>query len=218
MKELELTLRLRNNRLKERRVALDLPQAQLAKLAGVPHTTINGLECMRILPTRAVITGWTGGRVTEGKPIYGQRAWTSAALKLSEFFNVTPEELFPPVVTKVKTPVVVRKLNEVELVSLAAAPRLALSGGVERDVEHKLLGEQIGRVLHTLKEREAEVLRLRFGLDGRGVHTLEEVGVVLGKSDDHRSPLSRDRVRQIEAKALRKIRHPGRSRKLKEFY
>ena len=73
-----------------------------------------------------------------------------------------------------------------------------------------LLQEQIGRVLHTLKEREAEVLRLRFGLSGGYPHTLEEVGSIFN--------VTRERVRQIEAKALRKLRHPSRSRKLKEYY
>ncbi len=72
-----------------------------------------------------------------------------------------------------------------------------------------LLQEQISRVLHTLKEREAEVLRLRFGIGDGYPHTLEEVGNIFN--------VTRERVRQIEAKALRKLRHPSRSRKLKGY-
>ncbi|HVZ80775.1 MAG TPA: RNA polymerase sigma factor RpoD [bacterium] len=72
-----------------------------------------------------------------------------------------------------------------------------------------LLQEQITEVLGTLKEREAEVLRLRFGLEDGHPHTLEEVGNTF--------KVTRERVRQIEAKALRKLRHPSRSRKLKGF-
>ena len=72
-----------------------------------------------------------------------------------------------------------------------------------------LLKEQLGAVLETLSEREAKVLRLRFGLDDGRARTLEEVG----KEFD----VTRERIRQIEAKALRKLRHPSRSKKLKEF-
>lgn len=72
-----------------------------------------------------------------------------------------------------------------------------------------LLKEQLGAVLETLSEREAKVLRLRFGLDDGRARTLEEVG----KEFD----VTRERIRQIEAKALRKLRHPSRSKKLKDY-
>ena len=72
-----------------------------------------------------------------------------------------------------------------------------------------LLKEQLVEVLGTLTEREQKVLRLRFGLDDGRARTLEEVG--------REFSVTRERIRQIEAKALRKLRHPSRSRKLKEF-
>jgi RNA polymerase primary sigma factor len=72
-----------------------------------------------------------------------------------------------------------------------------------------LLKERVGEVLHTLTEREGRVLQLRFGLEDRGSRTLEEVGREFG--------VTRERIRQIEAKALRKLRFPTRSRKLKDF-
>ncbi len=72
-----------------------------------------------------------------------------------------------------------------------------------------LLGEQLGEVLSTLTEREQKVLRLRFGLDDGRARTLEEVGKEFN--------VTRERIRQIEAKALRKLRHPSRSRKLKDY-
>ena len=84
---------------------------------------------------------------------------------------------------------------------LAIAPPEAAS--------QQLLKEQVLDVLHTLNDREARVLQLRFGLeDGRG-RTLEEVGRQFG--------VTRERIRQIEAKALRKLRHPSRSKKLRDF-
>ncbi len=74
---------------------------------------------------------------------------------------------------------------------------------------HTLLKEQLNDVLSTLTEREEKVLRLRFGLEDGRSRTLEEVG----KEFD----VTRERIRQIEAKALRKLRHPSRSKKLKDF-
>ncbi len=73
-----------------------------------------------------------------------------------------------------------------------------------------LLAEALKEILDTLTEREAEVLRMRFGMyDGR-THTLEEVGQSFG--------VTRERIRQIENKAIRKLRHPSRAKKIKDFY
>lgn len=74
---------------------------------------------------------------------------------------------------------------------------------------HQLLRAQIEDVLDSLTEREREVMRLRYGLDGSRGHTLEEVG-----KEFH---VTRERIRQIEEKALHKLRHPSRSRKLKDY-
>ena len=73
----------------------------------------------------------------------------------------------------------------------------------------KMLKEQVDDVLESLSERERAVLEMRFGLDDGRSRTLEEVGREFG--------VTRERIRQIEAKALRKLRHPSRAKKLKDF-
>ena len=79
----------------------------------------------------------------------------------------------------------------------------------EEYATNEILKEEIKAVLETLQEREQEVLELRFGLIDGTSHTLEEVG--------KRFNVTRERIRQIEAKALRKLRHPSRAKRLKDF-
>ena len=85
-----------------------------------------------------------------------------------------------------------------------------VAGPVKREtMQGALLQEQLDEVMQTLTEREKKVLALRFGLEDGRSRTLEEVG-----KEFH---VTRERIRQIEAKALRKLRHPSRSRKLKDY-
>ena len=79
----------------------------------------------------------------------------------------------------------------------------------EEYATNEMLKDEISKVLLTLTEREEKVIRLRFGLEDGKSRTLEEVGQMFG--------VTRERIRQIEAKALRKLRHPSRSRKLKDY-
>ena len=79
----------------------------------------------------------------------------------------------------------------------------------EEFATNEMLKDEISQVLLTLTEREEKVVRLRFGLEDGKPRTLEEVGQMFG--------VTRERIRQIEAKALRKLRHPSRSRKLRDY-
>ena len=81
---------------------------------------------------------------------------------------------------------------------------------VIHEVEQKNLREKIDELLTGLNDQEQKVLRMRFGLDDDDPKTLEEIGIVFG--------VTRERIRQIEAKAIRKLRHPSRLKQLKNFY
>jgi RNA polymerase primary sigma factor len=84
---------------------------------------------------------------------------------------------------------------------------VALDSNPEERMIHRSIRSTLDRVLHTLSPREEKVVRLRFGLDDRGDHTLEEVGQMFS--------LTRERIRQIEAKAIKKLHHPSRVRRLR---
>ena len=82
--------------------------------------------------------------------------------------------------------------------------------GPAESTSNTMLAEALAEILGTLTQREADVLKMRFGMyDGRN-HTLEEVGQIFG--------VTRERIRQIENKAIRKLRHPSRAKKIKDFY
>ena len=87
-------------------------------------------------------------------------------------------------------------------------PHLHRLSGVDQE-NHPAKTEQLNKVLHTLTPREEHVLKLRFGFEDGRTRTLEEVGKEFN--------ITRERIRQIEAKALRKLRHPSRSKKLKDY-
>lgn len=80
---------------------------------------------------------------------------------------------------------------------------------LDEEVEGNMLTEQIHKTLSTLKERERQIISLRFGLVDDRERTLEEVGAIFN--------VTRERIRQIESKVLQKLRHPSRSKNLKEF-
>jgi RNA polymerase sigma factor (sigma-70 family) len=192
VKEIELTLRLRNNRLKERREALGMTQPELAAAAGVSPSAYQELEALRRSPRKREDGGWR-----------------DIATQLARFHCVEPEELFPPSVLAVETPVATRRINAGDILPLLSAHQQRLLEGPDAAHDRAELREQVQRALAGLRPREAEVLRLRFGLDGGDERTLEQAGVVLD--------VQKERVRQLEARALRRLRHPSRADGLRDF-
>jgi RNA polymerase sigma factor (sigma-70 family) len=193
VKELELTLRVRNNRLKERREALGMNQPEFAAAAGVSLTAYRELECLRLTP-RARIDG----------------PWRKIALQLASFHCVEPEDLFPPAVLGVERPVAVRRVDAADIYPLLTAHQERLLEGPDGAHERAELREQVDRALAGLRPRDAEVLRLRFGLEDGEERTLEEIGAAFD--------LTRDRIRQLEARALRTLRHPRHAAPLRAFH
>ena len=179
MKELEVTLRVRNNRLKERRVQLGLSQRAMAAAAGLAMSYYAELEKL------------------QRSPLDKNGAWTDAAMALAIYFEVPPEEMFPPSTIEVKQSTAVRKVDGQEaraLVGMHQQRLLDAAADPEEAMDRVMMRREIEQHLHRLTERERFVLRRRF-MDDVDLKTLgEEMGVCRG------------RPHQIESKALRKLR------------
>lgn len=191
MKELSVEVRVRNNLIRQRREELGLSQVQLAEKAGVSIFSYGALERMTRLP-----------RTASGE-------WTRSARLLASFFNVRPGDLFPSTICDFGMPVMTRLVDSDEFVQLGQAhlPPVEPPGS---ELEHEQLRERIGEALATLSDREANLVRRRYGIDTvQDGATLEELAQDNG--------VSRERVRQIIYKALNKLRHPARVRLLRPF-
>jgi len=193
MKELEVAIKLRNNRLKERRLALGLSQVKLAKKLHINAGTYGILENLRSSPFQK----------RNGE-------WTSTVVKLAAFYKVEPAELFPEIIWGIERSSATKKVDAGDLYLTTSQHTLKLlePASASTDTERRELKETIMRVLSTLGSRERAILTMRYGLDGNA-YTLEEVAEQVG--------VTRERIRQIEAKAFRKLRHPSRSKCLYEL-
>mgnify|MGYP001561316614 CR=1 FL=1 len=176
MKELEITVRIRNNRIKERRRALGLTQKELGKAAGISATSVCAFEGCRY----EIVHAW------------GEDGWTPAAHALANFFNVDEKELFSDAALAVTTNEITRAVDGVEVLGLVEAPPPAL---IAEHSDPVVLAEQRDAVRAALdalalnRPRHARAVELRYGLDGRGERTLLEVGKDLG--------VTRERARQM---------------------
>ena len=182
MKELELTMRLRNNRLKQRREEFGMSQPDFAKVVGISINAYNRLETLR------------------GSPLNSNGDWGEPALKLARFHCVEPSELFPAAVLAVQTPIVSRRIDGDDVLALVGEHQERLIESPDVAFDRIELREKLRRAVSTLPKRRIRVLTLRYGLDDGVRRTLEEVGVILG--------VGVERVRQIEGAAFRELRMP----------
>ena len=182
----------RNARLIDTRAELGWTQAEVAGWAGMTTSRLSDIENLKVVPTDLEMDDLVA---VLGKPV---------------------EYLFPKVLTQSISCGVFDKrevsLSEEQvgvLESRKVPLALPTTGDIERNVDRLALVGKMGEVLGTLTPREQRVIELRFGLNGGQTHTLEDIGKMFN--------VTRDRIRQIEEKALRKLRHPTRSRKLQVF-
>ena len=195
MKELELTIRVRNNRLKERREALGMAQPEFAIAAGVSLSAYRDLEAMRRSPRIQGNGCWR---------------WKEIVLQLARFHCVEPDELFPAAVLAVENPVTSRRLNGDDLLPLLIDHDQRLLEGPDAAYDRAELREHIRRALSGLRPQDAKVLRLRFGLDDGDAQTIDQVCATM--------EVGPKRVLEIAARALRGLRHPSRARLLRKFH
>jgi len=194
MKDYALTIKVRNNYLLTamRRAGFQTA-AELSRASGVRQSEIGELLNLKTIPVSR--------RTHEWRPL---------VMKLANFLRCLPEDLFPP--QHVHAPLAA---NTGEIKMSIDDLRLGLAGQYEPPalpdarLNAQDLRAAIAAALLSLTAREHLVLSLRFGLDDFEPKTLEEVGSIIDRD--------KERVRQIEAKALRKLKHPSQSRRLREW-
>ena len=196
MKEFELSIRLRNNRLKQRRDALGATQDELAQAIGVNASVYQRLESL---------TPKTCAQDSEGN-------WTPTVLKIAEYYDVEPSELFPSSVLKATANTTTRALDGAEIEAMMSAHQLRASSDPERlliDLESRT--EKFAAVRDAtlrLSPKETYVLSMSFGFDseqGKGVK-LADLGTVLNVSTSwvhHMRLRSLRKLRRLVAKKLK---------------
>jgi len=190
------TVTIRNNRLLSHREGLQLNQKKMAEACGVSFMHYCDLETLRSSPIK-----------------HGD--WTDTALKICVFLEATPEYLFPEVVHKIN-----KNKSQLFIADKLMSQINESANMLTHPTTHHLLADPeeslvsatrtktIRKVLSTLAPREQKILELRFGLNGNAEHTIDEIG--------KQYEVTRERVREIVAKGIRKLRHPERARLLDE--
>jgi RNA polymerase sigma factor, sigma-70 family len=199
---LRVELRCRNNVLWHRIFDVFPSVAAFCRAAGLlnAETIVGGLLNLKFKPYNSKYRPGNDGSI----PL------TKTAEAICTYFNDTPFVLFPPDLYEVDfMKSAVAEIDHRRFLPLVAARRLALPPSAEDGVIHSELKDTLDAVLDTLTPREAKIMRARFGLDDGNEKTTQEVALEQG--------VSRERIRQIEAKAMLKLRHPKRSKQLRPF-
>jgi RNA polymerase sigma factor (sigma-70 family) len=186
-KDFEVTIRLRNNQLKSRRMALGLSIIELCKLVHISPQSYMDLENLKVSPMYAKdhASGWQKGD------------WRKAALKLSTYYVCLPEELFPDAVRRVQRNMIVAEFDLAQLPQAAVMQASAMLPSPEAEYIAAETKQRLNEALDTLPPRDAEIMRLRYGLADGEEHSSVDIGVKFG--------LSSARILQIEARALKKL-------------
>lgn len=186
MKELRVTLRIRNNLLVQRREELGLNQIEFAEKAGLSLGLYGDMERLRY------------------RPVDDKGEWKPTALTVAEFHGLSPDELWPDAVQTITEPIQTRVFDTGELRhALAASSSRLLTASPEEVMEATETVERINQVVKTLAPREEWLLRQEFGLADQEV-------AVSRASCAKKLGISDERARQIESKAFRKLQHPSR--------
>lgn len=190
LKEFEVTIRLRNNLLKERRDKLGFSQSEMALAIGIPTPQYATLECLSRSPMR------NGGE------------WSKFALKIAEYFDCDPIELFPESITKIAVSTASRKFDGAELPLLVSSYNQKASSGSEQHLieASESVDEQyiLRKSLSKLRPIEVDILRSSFGGKTKNPMTIAEIAQHHG--------LSKERIRQIKETAYGKVRRSFFSR------
>jgi len=181
--------RIYNWQLRTARLAKGMNQEDLGKKVGLSSSTVCKYECLRGYPS------------------------LERAKMVADVLDVSVATLFPEWLEDFKLREVPQPsedrtftLDEARDMNLFPPAEDTIEA-VEEKVDRELLKERVGEILLGLEDREREILKLRFGIDDGISRTLSDIASMYG--------VSRERVRQVEAKALRKMRHPSRGRRLK---
>jgi RNA polymerase primary sigma factor len=194
MKEFRVEVRLKNNILLSLREKAGHSQEQMALVIGIHMNSYSELERMAKSPK-------------------ARGVWKKDALAVSEYFSMSPEDLFPEAIQNVVTNKITKEMGSLEL---ASSNRLMLASP-DAEFNTKEMKRVVGEALGELSSREREVIIARFGLGDEEPKTLDEVAESMENLNTGGTGVTRERLRGIEAKALRKLRHPDRARKLREF-